>query len=503
MLIVAGLIVLACLLASGVLSALHLALIDVSRAGLEELAEQRASPGTRRRIDRILQDLGGHARSVAMVRVVFNLLAVTALVWWVAAIEARVTDALEPGAALTQIEITWRHGVIAVSVGAALMWLLSVIIPQAWARHAGERLVLRFARLARVADVLLRPLAPLEHAIDAGVRKLSGKKEEDKHAELQAELLNVVTEGERGGQLDEDQALMIEAIVRLRETTVGQIMTPRREVEALELTANLGAVTAFVRKARHSRIPVYKPGGSLDDVVGFFYVKDLLKWLAGGDTSASATGSGPAAAATTGSGAPSSRGFDLRAILRPALFVPESKTVRGLAQEFVDKRVHIAMVADEYGGTAGLVTLEDVIEEVFGEIQDEYEKAEDEPPRIELKDGEYLADIDARAYVEDVNEALEDMGVKIPEADDYDTLGGFVTTHMGRIPESNESFELGPAVVTVLEATPMRVVRVRVALRPEEREARERRENNGAESETDGAASGSTPATRADAGGPK
>ena len=132
------------------------------------------------------------------------------------------------------------------------------------------------------------------------------------------------------------------------------------------------------------------------------------------------------------------------------------------------------MVADEYGGTAGLVTLEDIIEEVFGEIQDEYEKTEDDPPRIEAKPGDYLADIDARAYIEDVNEALEPMGLTIPLSDDYDTLGGFVTTHMGRIPELNESFDLGPAIVTVLEATPMRVVKVRVALRPDEREARER-----------------------------
>ena len=310
--------------------------------------------------------------------------------------------------------------------------------------------------LARFVYLAMRPLAPAERAIDAAVRLLTGKHKNDQGAELEADLLSAVTEGERGGQIDEDQAAMIEAVIGLRQTSVGQIMTPRREVEALEMTNNLGAITAFVRKARHSRIPVYRAGGTLDDVVGFFYVKDLLKWLAG----------------DTGGG--SARGFDLKAILRPALFVPETKTVRELAQEFVDKRVHVAMVADEYGGAAGVVSLEDVIEEVFGEIQDEYEKAEDEPPRIEVKESQWLADIDARAAIIDVNEAIEGLGVSVPEGDDYDTLGGFVTTHMGRIPEINESFEVGDALVTVLEATPMRVVRVRIAVRPEVREAREK-----------------------------
>lgn len=461
-----GLLVFLGLVVSGVLSALHLALMDLTRGTLEDLTERQGSRGARARVAKILDDVRGHARSVALVRVVFNLLAVVSLVWWVAGVEAMIghstADAVSPGARSLVVEP--RHAVLAVAIGAALLWFVSVIIPQSWARHGGEMLVLRASGLVRVIHVAMRPLGAIERAIDWVVRALVGKRDGDASAELEAELMSVVDEGEREGKLDQDQAQMIEAVVKLRQTTVGQIMTPRREVEYLEMTGNLGVLTAFVRKARHSRIPVIRAGGDLDDVIGFFYVKDLLKWLAG-ETGASAAG---------GEHKGSGRGFDLKAILRPALFVPETKTVREISQEFMDKRVHIAMVADEYGGTAGLVCLEDVIEEVFGEIQDEYEKAEDDPPRIEMKMGEYVADIDARAYIEDVNEALESMGVHIPEADDYDTLGGFVTTHMGRIPESNESFEHGPAVVTVLEATPMRVVKVRVALRADEREARER-----------------------------
>jgi len=189
-------------------------------------------------------------------------------------------------------------------------------------------------------------------------------------------------------------------------------------------------------------------------------VKDLLRWLAGEGR----TGGGNAARGG---------GFDLRAILRPAMLVPESKTIRALAEEFVEKKVHVAIVADEYGGTAGIVSLEDIVEEVFGEIQDEYEKAEDEPPRIDVSVGESMAEIDARAYIGDVNKALEPLGVDLPESDEYDTLGGYVLSTMGRIPAQNESFEqLAPdgsrIIVTVLEATPTRVVLVRVLVRRDE-----------------------------------
>jgi Mg2+/Co2+ transporter CorC len=177
-----------------------------------------------------------------------------------------------------------------------------------------------------------------------------------------------------------------------------------------------------------------------------------------------------------------SRGFELKNILRPALHVPDSKTIRELADEFVAKKVHVAVVVDEYGALTGLVSLEDIIEDVFGDIQDEYEKAEDDPPRIEVKlddAGEEgsrragLADIDARAYVPAVNEALEPLGAAIPESDDYDTMGGFVLSTLGHMPEINETFNHGRMSITVLEASPTRVLRVRVKVVPDEPETRQ------------------------------
>ena len=361
----------------------------------------------------------------------------------------------------------------AVIISAVLVWICNVAVAESLARDLGERLVYAFAGIVRLTYLAQRPLLPIAHLMDLIVRQFTGSIVQNKMQTIERELLDVVVEGEREGQIDENERRMIEAVVNFKSRTVEQIMTPRNEIEALQLTGNLGAVTAFVRKARHSRIPVYKD--NLDDIVGFFYVKDLLRWLAG---------EGRGVAGRPGGG------FDLKSIIRPAILVPETKTIRALAEEFVEKKVHVAIVADEYGGTAGIVSLEDIIEEVFGDIQDEYEKPEDEPPRIDVKPEESLAEIDARAYIGDVNQALQPLGVTVPESDEYDTLGGFVLSTMGRIPAQNESFELTldrdgsgrPAlragengngnaagatrvIFTVLEAIPTRVVLVRVLVK--------------------------------------
>jgi putative hemolysin len=447
----------ACLLLASLFSAMHQCLVDLSRTALEDLAEQRkAGPGVRRRIAAITADVAGHARAVALMRILFTLSMVVAAVRLVASMH----DNQEQGLG----GVGFIDGTIVVVGSALLVWVCNVAIAESLARDLAERLVYAFARVIRVIYLAQRPLAPIGHGMDRLVRLFTGSIEQTKVQEIEQELLDVVEEGEREGQIDEAERRMIEAVVNFKSRTVEQIMTPRNEIEAIQLTSNLGEVAAFVRKARHSRIPVYKD--SLDDIVGFFYVKDLLRWLAGEGRAAPAGAGKPAG---VGAG-----GFDLRSIIRPAMLVPETKTIRALAEEFVTKKVHVAIVADEYGGTAGIVSLEDIIEEVFGEIQDEYEKAEDEPPRIEVRPEESLAEIDARAYIADVNEALEPLGVELPESDEYDTLGGFVLSTMGRIPAQNESFTYGPGdqvIVTVLEATPTRVVRVRILVKKPESSA--------------------------------
>jgi putative hemolysin len=166
-------------------------------------------------------------------------------------------------------------------------------------------------------------------------------------------------------------------------------------------------------------------------------------------------------------GAGGGKAFDLKSILRPAYFVPETKTVRQLQKELMDKKVHIALVADEYGGTAGLVTIEDVVEEIFGDIKDEYEAPAVENPDVVLKLEQRMAEIDAAARVADVNAALSPLGVEIPDSEEYDTVGGFVGTHLGRIPSRGEKFEHETMEFTVLEAKPNRVLKLTLRVKDE------------------------------------
>jgi putative hemolysin len=143
--------------------------------------------------------------------------------------------------------------------------------------------------------------------------------------------------------------------------------------------------------------------------------------------------------------------------------VPETKTIRELLPELLSKRVHIAMVADEYGGTAGLVTIEDIVEEVFGDIQDEYEQPEDTSTDIHINERERTAEVDARTSIEDANVALREIDVELPVSEDYATVAGFVTVTLGRIPLAGEAFSFnGSGKAIVLAAEPTRVTRVRL-----------------------------------------
>ncbi len=416
----------------GLLAALFFSLQEMSRSALEERAAARGKASARRHIEKILRDVDGHATAVALPRIVCNMVTAVAMVIWVSGLD---------GDAKPDV---WDV-VIGVATSSALIWVLGMVVPHSVAQYASEGTAYTWSWLIRGCYLAHMPLRSVVHFCDEIVRRLTGKDSETQGEQIQAELMSVVEEAQQEGQFDEVERDMIEAVVSFRGTTVEQIMTPRTEVEALQLTNNLGEITKFIKGSRHSRIPVYE--GSMDQVVGMFYIKDLMRWLAG--------------EGTRGSGKP----FELKTILRPALFVPETKTIRELLAELVDKKVHVAMVADEYGGTSGLVTLEDIVEEVFGEIQDEYEIKEDDAPVVTVNDGARSADIDARAYIDRANDELKAIGVTLPEGEDYDTVGGLIVTTLGRIPEVGESLAIGDAMVYIVEAEPTRVSRVRLESR--------------------------------------
>jgi len=449
--------------AGGLLSSLQHALREVSRHSLEQAAIRREFRRSRARngegttgggsvdiaaggglpgdprdaiprgVASVASDLDGHVATVAVPRIACNLLVGVSFVLWIAALR----NVVAPGLADVAIGI---------ALGAVLTWLLSVVVPLAIARHAAESTVLSWLWLIRACRTAIGPLRIIVAFVAEVVRRLAGDEAASELKAREAELLSLVEASEREGRLDEGAREMIEAVVDFGNNTVEQVMTPRTEIEALEYTDDLETVKRFAESAGHSRIPVYED--DLDHVVGVLYVKDLLRWMV---------------SAGNGTG-----GFELRPILRDPTFVPETKTVRELLQELLEEKVHIAIALDEYGGTSGLVTIEDIVEEVFGEIQDEYEPETADTPGVVIDTEFGTAHVDARTEIDEANDELEKIGLALPEHDDYDTVGGFVVTRMGKIPEAGEELRENGLIVTVLDAEPTRVLRVAITRAPAE-----------------------------------
>ncbi len=223
-----------------------------------------------------------------------------------------------------------------------------------------------------------------------------------------------------------DRALL-RSIVDFRDTLVREVMTPRPDIVAIDVSASLDALRQLFRDQQYSRVPVFD--GTLDNILGFAFVKDLVRH--------------PADAAPT-----------IRDLLRPAHFVPETKKVPALLQEFQRERVQSAIVVDEYGGTAGLVTLEDLIEEIVGEIRDEYDVEAE--PVVDEGDGAYV--VSGRA---DVSVLEQQFGLTVERAG-FDSVGGYLLAALGRVPTKGERLEIDGLAVEVLDAERRRVTRVRV-----------------------------------------
>jgi len=232
-------------------------------------------------------------------------------------------------------------------VASIISLLFSVMLPTAISRYAGEPLTALFVRPLHAMRVGLLPLTRLMTFIDDLVRRLIGKQSEPQPEQIEKDILSVVEEGEEQGVVDTQERRMIESVIEFRDTTANQTMTARPEIVAIELGATLDEVKRTIEESGHSRLPVYD--GTLDHIVGILYARDLLKIL----------------------GEPPEK-FEIRTAMRQAVFVPETKPLRDLLREFRVQKVHIAIVLDEYGGTAGLVTIEDILEELVGDISDEH-----------------------------------------------------------------------------------------------------------------------------------
>jgi CBS domain containing-hemolysin-like protein len=327
---------------------------------------------------------------------------------------------------------------VAIVIGTVVSLVASVMLPSAISRNFGAVIVASLIRPLHFLRWLLWPIAKLMHLLDRAVVRAAGTSTiphaEKIGQEIQEEILSVVEEGEKEGVVDEEEREMILSVISFRDTTAGQIMTPRPEIVAVSSLATLPEIKVALEESGHSRIPVYDD--SLDQIVGVLYARDLLKHLG-----------------------KSLESFNIKSAMRPALYVPETKPLRDLLNDFRLQKVHIAIVLDEYGGTAGLVTIEDVLEELVGDISDEHEPV---GPAMFRRIDEQTFEADARMYVGQFNRLT---GLELPEDAGYDTLGGFISTTVGRIPEAGTRFDYNGGTFTVLEAEPQRVIRAKVELK--------------------------------------
>jgi CBS domain containing-hemolysin-like protein len=288
--------------------------------------------------------------------------------------------------------------------------------PEVWAMRLNIFMRLIVAPLSVV-------LAPL------GISDQRGESDEVAVSVTEDDLKTLVDASEEEGGIEHDERRMIFSIFQFGDTLTREIMVPRIDVLTIDVHTSLpDAVDAFLQSG-HSRVPVHEE--TIDNILGLLYAKDLLRvWREGNHLDS------------------------LRDLLRPAYFVPEAKTIDELLTEMQSQRVHMAVVVDEYGGMAGLVTLEDIIEEIFGEIQDEYDQGE-QPPYQVTKDGDYL--FLGRVDLDDFNDV---MGCRLP-TDEADTLGGYIYSQLGHIPNAGESVQKDNLLLTVEEVSAQRIQTVR------------------------------------------
>jgi putative hemolysin len=417
-----AILLLGLIIVNGFLAMARSALINVRKARLKQLIEEGV--GSARTAERLAEDAT-------------RLLATTQLGMMLTSFFAGAVVAVVSAPYLAGAWRSWLGEasypvafVLVVLIGALVMLIIGELVPETIAVQHSERLALLLARPLAVIAVLAMPLVRLMVWLSNAISRLFG-------AEMQGgmpfvteeEIKTLVDAGEEEGVIQEEEKEMIYSIFELGDTLAREVMVPRIDVVALDVTTPMFDALNTIMEAGHSRIPVYEE--TIDYVLGVLYAKDLLLYLRDGHTD-----------------------VPLRKILREAYFIPETKKASDLLPDLQQRRVHMAIVVDEYGGMAGLVTIEDLLEEIVGEIQDEYDTEE---PFVEfVDDDEYI--LDARVDLDDLNRL---MSISLP-TEDNDTLGGFIYTELGKVPVVGDRVPFGDLSFTVESVMGRRIKKIRV-----------------------------------------
>jgi CBS domain containing-hemolysin-like protein len=339
--------------------------------------------------------------------------------------------------ALIADELGATHAIaLLTGVTAVVILLLGEITPKTFAKRYASGYAVFIMPLVALFYWVLFPLSWLFVQLPRALARLTGSKDAPVEAVTSQELEYLIELGAKQGSIDKVREQLLSSVLAFTEVLVKEIMIPRTQVVAVEETASYDEALKIVTESELSRIPVYK--NSLDEIVGVLYVKSLLADVKKGI-------------------APEQ--FQLARYVRKPFFVPEVMKVSRLLTEMQRRKTHLAIVVDEFGGTSGLVTLEDVVEEIVGEIHDESD-IEDKKLKI-LSDGVVLAD--AQVSIRDLEQHLD---VEFPEGGDYETLGGFLTATAGRVPPAGSLVVWGGLTFTVKAADDRRVQKVEIARKP-------------------------------------
>ena len=412
---------------NGVFVAAEIALVSIRRSRVEQLVEEG-----RRGAHRVRNLTSDPGRFLAVVQLGVTFIGFLAAAFAGVSLSQPLADALvtaglspDSAGALALITVTIVVSLFTIVFGELVPKTLALAHPEGFA-----------TTLAVPIDVigrLLHPIVVVLTRATAAIARLLGAEVSTEQQITADELRLIVERGGEQGVLEAEEEQMINAVIELGDRRVHEVMVPRVAMAALPSDAGLDQAVELVVDVGHSRIPVYHD--SIDEIVGILYAKDLLPYLK--------PDAGPRPA--------------LRKLLRPPVLVPESMTVDDLLHEFQRRKVHIAIVLDEYGGTAGLVTIEDLLEEIVGEIQDEYDV--EEPIVERLSDHE--ARVDGRA---DVDELLElfDLDLRLEDADEYDTVGGLMYHRIGGVPSPGDTVDVDGLRLTVETTDGRRVGKVLV-----------------------------------------
>ncbi len=432
-------LVLTLILVGGFFAASEIALITVKRHRLNQLIGEGSRAA--RAAQRLTED---PSRFLATIQIAITFLGFLASAVGAISLSGVLADTIR----LIPLDFVKNAaGGISFVLVTLLIALASIIIgelvPKTLALTFADRFALFVARPIGWFDRILRPIVWFVSTVSNVLVRALGGRDRPKAGYLSMEELKMLVEtGSEQGGIEEEEKEMIHGVIELAETRVHEVMVPRIGIRAVEVNDSLDEVLDMIVRAGHSRLPVYEE--SLDNIVGILYAKDLLPYL------------------KREAGEPPP--IDIRALARPAVYVPETKAVDDLLREMRGAHRHIAIVVDEYGGTAGLITLEDVVEEIVGEIQDEYDREESlvEP----LSDDEQIAyRLDGRVSIHDLRDLFDLPDTEEEDEDEYDTVGGLIVHRVGRIPLPGAVVQFRDVSLRVETAEPRRVAKV-IATRP-------------------------------------